>query len=136
MTVSLLGTAAFAEQTKWTQVETASTSADFAPLMNGEYYEASTPSGEKNTLYVKGKTRPGIKMLRIALYNIRNTKNYVNVFVQPASDGGFAVKIDTTAKKRQCQRRQRARCLPAKIRRGTPARATKSWTKCPRAFIS
>lgn len=97
MTVSLLGTAAFAEQTKWTQVETASTSEDFASLMNGEYYEASTPSGEKNTLYVKGKTRPGVKMLRIALYNIRNTKNYVNVFVQPASDGGFAVKISTAA---------------------------------------
>lgn len=99
MTVSLLGTAAFAEQTKWTQVETASTSEDFASLMNGEYYEASTPSGEKNTLYVKGKTRPGVKMLRIALYNIRNTKNYVNVFVQPASDGGFAVKISTAAEK-------------------------------------
>lgn len=99
MTVSLLGTAAFAEQTKWTQVETASTSEDFASLMNGEYYEASTPSGEKNTLYVKGKTRPGVKMLRIALYNIKNTKNYVNVFVQPASDGGFAVKISTAAEK-------------------------------------
>lgn len=99
MTVSLLGTAAFAEQTKWTQVETASTSEDFASLMNGEYYEASTPSGEKNTLYVKGKTRPGVKMLRIALYNIRNAKNYVNVFVQPASDGGFAVKISTAAEK-------------------------------------
>ena len=99
MTVSLLGTAAFAEQTKWTQVEAASTSEDFASLMNGEYYEASTPSGEKNTLYVKGKTRSGVKMLRIALYNIRNTKNYVNVFVQPASDGGFAVKISTAAEK-------------------------------------
>ena len=75
LTASLLGSAAFAEQTKWTQVETASTSADFAPLMNGEYYEASTPSGEKNTLYVKGKTQSGVKMLRIALYNIKKKTN-------------------------------------------------------------
>ena len=79
LTASLLGSAAFAEQTKWTQVETASTSADFAPLMNGEYYEASTPSGEKNTLYVKGKTQSGVKMLRIALYNIKKKTNYINL---------------------------------------------------------
>ena len=95
MTVSLLGTAAFAEQTKWTQVETASTSSDFASLMNGEYYEARTPFGESNTLYVEGKTQSGVKTLRIALYNIKDKKNYINVFVRPASDGSFAVKINT-----------------------------------------
>lgn len=44
---SLLPVTAFAEQTKWTQTDSVSTSKDYASLMNGEYYEAKTPSGEK-----------------------------------------------------------------------------------------
>ena len=65
--------------------------------MNGEYYEAKTPSGEKNALYVKGKAQQGVKTLRIALYNIAKKSNYINVFVQPASNGSFEVKINTAA---------------------------------------
>ena len=101
MTAALIGTPAFAEQTKWTQVETASTSTEFASLMGGEFYEASTPSGEKNALYVKGKTRSGVKMLRIALYSLAQKQNYINVFVRPASDGSFAVKINTAAQSQE-----------------------------------
>ena len=121
LTASLLGSAAFAEQTKWTQVETASTSADFAPLMNGEYYEASTPSGEKNALYVKGKTQSGVKMLRIALYNIKKKTNYINVFVRPTSDGSFAVKINTAAGS------QEVNATKGKVFTGED----KAWDSCP-----
>ncbi len=123
MTVSLLGTAAFAEQTKWTQVETASTSSDFASLMNGEYYEARTPFSESNTLYVEGKTQSGVKTLRIALYNIKNKANYINVFVQPASDGSFAVKIDTTANKEDA--------VPTATKGKVFTAADKAWDSCP-----
>ena len=94
---SLLPVTAFAEQTKWTQTDSVSTSKDYASLMNGEYYEAKTPSGEKNALYVKGKAQQGVKTLRIALYNIAKKSNYINVFVRPASDGSFEVKINTAA---------------------------------------
>ena len=94
---SLLPVTAFAEQTKWTQTDSVSTSKDYASLMNGEYYEAKTPSGEKNALYVKGKAQQGVKTLRIALYNIAKKSNYINVFVQPASNGSFEVKINTAA---------------------------------------
>ena len=94
---SLLPVTAFAEQTKWTQTDSVSTSKDYASLMNGEYYEAKTPSGEKNALYVNGKAQQGVKTLRIALYNIAKKSNYINVFVQPASNGCFEVKINTAA---------------------------------------
>ena len=94
---SLLPVTAFAEQAKWTQTDSVSTSKDYASLMNGEYYEAKTPSGEKNALYVKGKAQQGVKTLRIALYNIAKKSNYINVFVQPASNGSFEVKINTAA---------------------------------------
>ena len=94
---SLLPVTAFAEQTKWTQTDSVSTSKDYASLMNGEYYEAKTPSDEKNALYVKGKAQQGVKTLRIALYNIAKKSNYINVFVQPASNGSFEVKINTAA---------------------------------------
>ena len=94
---SLLPVTAFAEQTKWTQTDSVSTSKDYASLMNGEYYEVKTPSGEKNALYVKGKAQQGVKTLRIALYNIAKKSNYINVFVQPASNGSFEVKINTAA---------------------------------------
>ena len=94
---SLLPVTAFAEQTKWAQTDSVSTSKDYASLMNGEYYEAKTPSGEKNALYVKGKAQQGVKTLRIALYNIAKKSNYINVFVQPASNGSFEVKINTAA---------------------------------------
>ena len=94
---SLLPVTAFAEQTEWTQTDSVSTSKDYASLMNGEYYEAKTPSGEKNVLYVKGKAQQGVKTLRIALYNIAKKSNFINVFVQPASNGSFEVKINTAA---------------------------------------
>ena len=119
---SLLPVTAFAEQTKWTQTDSVSTSKDYASLMNGEYYEAKTPSGEKNALYVKGKAQQGVKTLRIALYNIAKKSNYINVFVQPASNGSFEVKINTAAGNTTA---------PEAINGKVFSGADKAWDSCP-----
>ena len=119
---SLLPVTAFAEQTKWTQTDSVSTSKDYASLMNGEYYEAKTPSGEKNALYVKGKAQQGVKTLRIALYNIAKKSNYINVFVQPASNGSFEVKINTAAGNTT---------VPEAINGKVFSGADKAWDSCP-----
>ena len=119
---SLLPVTAFAEQTKWTQTDSVSTSKDYASLMNGEYYEAKTPSGEKNALYVKGKAQQGVKTLRIALYNIAKKSNYINVFVQPASNGSFEVKINTAAGNKTA---------PEAINGKVFSGADKAWDSCP-----
>ena len=119
---SLLPVTAFAEQTKWTQTDSVSTSKDYASLINGEYYEAKTPSGEKNALYVKGKAQQGVKTLRIALYNIAKKSNYINVFVQPASNGSFEVKINTAAGNTT---------VPEAINGKVFSGADKAWDSCP-----
>ena len=98
MTLTCLASGtAFAERTKWSYTEKASTNSKYSSLVGSEYYEARTPSNERNTLYVKGKTQSDVKMLRIALYNIGNKTNYLNVFVRPDSNGCFEVKINTAA---------------------------------------